>query len=143
MLEFGFAFTHDQTIAYATREGARTGSALASGSTSYPCTTTDFDAPIVAAVERVLTSNGSPIDMSQVSEIDIYLAKADGSQTAGKVNQWFRAPGAGPVVDGKALDFKASNNAWTPCTRNNGVNADGLGVSIAYTTTSSRRSAGC
>jgi TadE-like protein len=132
MLEFGFAFTHEQTIAYATREGARAGSALGGGSTSYPCATSDFDAPIVAAVERVLTSNGSPIAMDQVSEIDVYLAKADGTQTSGKVNQWLPAPGGGPVIDGKNLDFHATNNAWTPCARNNGVNADGLGVSITY-----------
>ena len=106
MLEFGFAFTHDQTIAYATREGARTGAALGSGSTTYPCTTPDFDAPIIAAVERVLTSSGSPIAISRVSEIDVYLAKPDGSQTAGSVNRWLPAPASGPVVDGKSLDFK-------------------------------------
>ncbi len=132
MLEFGFAFTHDQTIAYATREGARTGALLGNGSTTYPCTTTDFDAPVIAAVERVLTSSGSPIAMGQVSEIDVYLAKPDGTQTTGKVNRWLPAAASGPVVDGKSLDFKASRDAVDTCSRNNGVDADALGVSINY-----------
>ena len=133
MLEFGFAFTHDQTVAYATREGARTGAALGNGSTTYPCTTPNFDAPVIAAVERVLTSSGSPIAMNQVSEIDVYLARPDGSQTSGRVNRWTPAPAAGPAVDGKSLDFKATVTQWTPCSRNNGVDADAVGVSINYT----------
>lgn len=132
MLEFGIAFTHDQTLAYATREGARAGSALGIGNTGYPCTTANFDAPIVAAVERVLESPGSPIDLTQVTSITVYLAKTDGSPTAGKVNVWSPAPGAGPTVDGKALDFKETTTGWDPCSRNNGVNADGLGVSLTY-----------
>jgi Flp pilus assembly protein TadG len=132
MLEFGFAFTHDQTIAYASREGARTGAALGNGSTTYPCTTADFDAPVIAAVERVLTSTGSPIAIGQISEIDIYLAKSDGTQTSGEVNRWLPAPASGPVVDGKSLDFKATTSQWLPCTRNNGVDADAMGVSVNY-----------
>ena len=137
MLELGMAFEHDQTLAYATREGARTGASAGDGSTSYPCdatTVTNFDAPIIAAVERVLTSTGSPIDMAQVTSISVYLAQADGTPTSGKVNIWTPAPGAGPVVDGKAADFKATTVGWTCLApRNNGVNADGLGVSISYT----------
>ncbi len=58
MLEFGIAFTHDQTLTYATREGARTGASLGNGSADYPCSTPNFDAPIVAAVERVLRIAG-------------------------------------------------------------------------------------
>ncbi len=133
MLEFGFAFEHDQTIAYATREGARTGAALGDGSTTYPCTTADFDAPIIAAVERVLTAPGSPIDLSQVSSISVYKSKADGSPTAGYVNVWTPASSGTPVVDGKALDFKQTTTGWIPCNRNNSANADALGVSINYT----------
>ena len=34
MLEFGFVFTHNLTLEYATREGARTGAALADGGTA-------------------------------------------------------------------------------------------------------------
>lgn len=132
MLEFGFVFTHEQTLVYATREGARTGAAVGNGSTAYPCTTANFDAPTIAAVERVLTSAGSPIVLSRVTGIDIYLAKADGSATSGKVNAWLPAAGGGPTVDGKALDFKLATAGWDPCSRKNGVNADALGVSIRY-----------
>ncbi len=136
MLEFGFAFEHDQTLAYATREGARVGASLGDGSTSYPCaskTAQDFDAPIIAAVERVLTSPGSPIDMARVSSISVYLAKADGTETANEVNVWLPATSGTPVVDGKALDFKLTTPQWTCSARNNGVKADAMGVSIAYT----------
>jgi Flp pilus assembly protein TadG len=131
MLEFGIAFTHDQTLAYATREGARTGAALASGNTTYPCTTPNFDAPIVAAVQRVLKSTGSPIDINRITSLNVYLAKNDGTATT-SVNTWVLAPGGGPVVDGKALDFKETTTGWSPCSRNNGVGADGLGVSLVY-----------
>ena len=133
MLEFGFAFEHDQTISYATREGARTGAALGDGSTTYPCSTANFDAPIIAAVERVLTAPGSPIDLSQVSSISVYKSTADGSPAAGYVNVWTPASSGTPVVDGMALDFKQTTTGWIPCTRNNGANADALGVSITYT----------
>jgi len=132
MLEYGIAFTHDQTLAYATREGARVGSSFGDGNTAYPCGTTNFDAPIIAAVERVLTSTGSPIDLPRVNAINVYLAQANGSPTSGKVNVWTPTPGAGPTVDGKQLDFTQTTTGWTPCSRNNGVNADGLGVSLTY-----------
>ncbi len=136
MLEFGFAFEHDQTLAYATREGARVGASLGDGSTNYKCgsmTDQDFDAPIIAAVERVLTSPGSPIDLASVSSISVYLAKTDGTPTAGKVNIWTPASSGTPSVDGKALDFKMTTTGWTGAVRNNGAPADSLGVSISYT----------
>jgi Flp pilus assembly protein TadG len=132
MLEFGIAFTHDQTLTYATREGARTGAALADGNTAYPCTTANFDAPVIAAVQRVLESPGSLINVNNVTAVTIYLAKPDGTPTPGSVNTWALALGAGPTVDGKALDFKQTSTNWGPCSRNNGVNADGLGVSVTY-----------
>jgi Flp pilus assembly protein TadG len=138
MLEFGFAFEHDQTLAYATREGARAGATAGDGSTSYPCnatTKTDFDAPVIAAVERVLTSPGSPIDLSQVSAITVYLAKPDGTPNGTSTNVWTPATGAGPTVDGKALDFKQTTLGW-PCTARsvggNPASVDALGVSISY-----------
>ena len=37
MLEFGFAFSHNLTLEYATREGARTGAALGPGTANIPC----------------------------------------------------------------------------------------------------------
>jgi len=138
MLEFGFAFTHDQTIAYATREGARAGATAGDGSTSFPCnagTAATFDAPVIAAVERVLKSPGSPIDMAQVSSISVYLAKADGSATPNKVNIWTPAPGQGPTVDGRALDFKQTQSQWACTARSVGgspATVDSMGVSITY-----------
>jgi len=133
MLEFGIAFTHDQTLAYATREGARTGAALANGNLSYPCTTSNFDAPIIAAVQRVLESPGSHIDITKVASIKIYLAKDDGTPNGTAINTWSVAIAGGPTVDGKALDFKqTSPTNWAPCTRDNGISADGLGVSLTY-----------
>ena len=131
MLEFGIAFTHDQTLAYATREGARTGAALADGNTAYPCGTANFDAPIVAAVQRVLESPGSLVHVNDVTSLKIYLANPDGTASA-SFNTWVLAVGAGPTVDGRALDFKQTSTGWPPCSRLNGVNADGLGVSITY-----------
>ena len=143
MLEFGLAFEHDQTLTYATREGARAGAIAGDGSTTYPCDSTtkaNFDAPIIAAVERVLTSPGSPIDLTQVSSIKVYLAKPDGTST-GTENIWTPAAGAGPSVDGmgnslgKTLDFKQTTVGW-PCTvRSVGGSpstVDALGVSISY-----------
>jgi hypothetical protein len=131
MLEFGIAFTHDQTLAYATREGARTGAALGKGNTGYPCSTTNFDAPIIAAVERVLQSPGSPIELKRIKTVTVYLAKNDGTPSS-SVNTWSLALGGGPTVDGKALDFKQTATGWAPCSRLNGVNADGLGVALTY-----------
>ncbi len=131
MLEFGIAFTHDQTLTYATREGARTGASLGNGSAGYPCTTPNFDAPIVAAVERVLESPGSPIDITRISTITVYRAKTDGTST-GSANVWSLDVGGGPTVDGRALDFKETLTGWAPCSRNNGVGADALGVSLTY-----------
>jgi len=134
MLEFGLAFTHDQTLAYATREGARTGAALGMGNKGYPCTTADFDAPIIAAVERVLDSPGSPIVMSAstIPTITIYLAKSDGTPS-GSQNVWSYTKGGGPLVDGTRLDFTQGATGWSPCDRKNGSNADSLGVSLTYT----------
>ena len=65
VLEFGLAFTHNLTLEYATREGARTGAALADGTgsdsscvasdgTSRLLTAADVDPLIIAAVQRVL-----------------------------------------------------------------------------------------
>ncbi len=132
MLEFGLAFSHNQTLVYSTREGARTGAALAKGNTSYPCTTPNFDAPVIAAVQRVLESPGSPIQIGKVSEILIYRANSDGTPSSA-INRWALNIGGGPTVDGKALNFKETSTGWAPCTRNNGVDADAMGVSLAYT----------
>lgn len=138
-LEFGMAFDHNLSLEYATREGARTAAALANGGGPLGCgsgqspNASNVDPAIIAAVERVLNSPGSPLDVSEVSEIRIYRANAAGKE-AGPVNVWTYAPGAGPVVGGKALDFvpNASQQSWPACSRTNGANPDYAGVSLRY-----------
>lgn len=133
MLEFGLAFDHLLTLSYATREGARTGSALADGAKLGNCN--DVDTFVVSAVERVLTSDGSPIrdHLGQVASIRIFKADASGNQVGGNVNVW--VPGVGPTVDGRQLDFAPSGGTgWTSCTRNNTTSSpDSIGVAISYT----------
>jgi hypothetical protein len=131
-LEFGLAFDHNLTLSYATREGARTGSALAAGNPHVPCAAVDDY--VIAAVERVLVSDGSPVNLDRVSEVSIYKANAAGQITPGTENVWVYAPGQGPLMDGRNLDFKKdpTRQPWSACVRNNGVNADYLGVSLDY-----------
>ena len=134
MLEFGFAFSHNLTLEYATREGARTGAALGKGTSSVACAvdasgTSPVDQQIIAAAQRVLTSPGSPVDVSRISQITIYQADATGGQ-AGPVNVW--VPGAGPTVDGVALKFKQSSVSWNACSRDNGSTPDSIGIGLTY-----------
>ena len=147
MLEFGFVFNHNLNLEYATREGARTGAALANGGTSNcpvagntdgaSITNPDIDAYIIAAVQRVLTSPGSPIDITQVSTIKIW--KNDpanpGVPISGEVNTWTNTgAGSGPTVDGVALTFTQTTRNWHVCERNNSnVPPDSIGVSLNYT----------
>lgn len=145
-LEFGLAFDHNLTLEYATREGARTGSALANGGGPITCSPASaasltVDNNVVAAVERVLTSEGSPIKLPNVTEIRIYwvdntppVINTNGTETVGLVNRWTYTPGAGPVVNGTPLDFSPdlAMQGWPACSRNNGLNADSIGVSIRY-----------
>ncbi len=136
MLEFGFAFSHHLTLEYATREGARYGAALASGTAEVACSPAidplaNVDAYIIAAVQRVLTGAGGQLPIAQVKEIRIYKADANGADTLGQSNRWI--PGNGPPVDGVQLLFvRAGADSWSPCGRNNGVNPDSLGVSLVY-----------
>lgn len=132
-LEFGMIFDHHLSLEYATREGARTGSALANADGVTPdCN--EIDQQVVAAVERVLTSPGSAVDLSEVSQIRIYKSQANGSETTGLVNVWSYTPGAGPVVDGSALDFSQTSHGWNACTRSNvQTSPDKIGVSLTYT----------
>jgi len=141
-LEFGFVFDHHLTLEYATREGARTGAALADGD-NVECDLNNngtFDTPtwscvdplIVAAVQRVLTSPGSPVDISNVSEIRIYRSDADGEEVA--VNVWRPSAGMGVYVGGARLNFIQHSVGWAANTRLNGANnAHSVGVSVIYT----------
>lgn len=139
MLEYGIMFNRHITIEYSTREGARTGAALANGGGARGCAAgqspnaASVDPQIIAATERVLKASGSSVNMSLVSQIRIYKAAADGTPVAGKVNTWTYSAGAGPVVDGEALDYVQSGAAgWTACSRDNGSTPESLGVAVTY-----------
>ena len=127
MLEFGFAFSHNLTLEYATREGARTGAALGKGTATVPCAQVDQE--IIAGVQRVLTSPGSPVDINRISQLTIYQSNASGGP-AGPINIW--VPGAGPTVDGVPLLFKSSSVGWNACGRDNGSTPDSVGIGLIY-----------
>jgi Flp pilus assembly protein TadG len=133
MLEFGFAFDATLNLEYASREGARTGASLANGTGTIPCNTTDgVDANIIAAVERVLTSQGSPLQVDRVQEIRIFKATSTGAETAGKVNVWTYSASAGPTVDGTKLHFVQGTVNWSACGRDNGSSPDSVGIGVKY-----------
>lgn len=145
MIEFGFIFSHDLTIEYATREGARAGSALDNGGGPLGCpgspTWQTVDPLVIAAVERVLTSPGSQVLIADVSRIVIYKADpTTGANDLGLQDVWTYGPGAGPVPSGdtKPLDFVDSSfpggDAWQACSRSNvAPQIDSIGVSVSYT----------
>lgn len=142
MLEFGFVFDHHLTLEYATREAARVGSAMSNGGGTLGCSTGQspnagtVDPQIVAAVQRVVKSPGSLVVESRISEIRIYkvdLSSTTGDQDGAYANVWVYNAGAGPVVDGIALDFTLSgSNGWNACSRDNGSDPDSIGVSLIY-----------
>ncbi|MEA2025780.1 MAG: TadE/TadG family type IV pilus assembly protein, partial [Chloroflexota bacterium] len=75
--ELGLAFGNVHTIGYGSREGARVGSALATGNVSDCSGGEDpagVDMALVSAVQRILKSPGSGIDVSKVQEIRIFKA---------------------------------------------------------------------
>lgn len=143
MLEFGLAFTHNMTLEYATREGARVGSALVNGGGTLGCgagqspNKNDVDPLIIAAVERVLTSPGSAIQIANIPSIRIFKATAAGDE-AGPVNVWTQTLGTGPVPPGgtQNLNFSLTSSSWLACSRTNSTASpgpDSIGVSLVYT----------
>jgi len=146
MLEFGIMFDHHLSLSYASREGARTASALSNGGGPLGCggsgspNWASVDPQIVAAVERVLTSPGSLVTLPNIQQIKIYKANSSGGQVGGNVNVWTYDPGNGPTVDGKSLDFSQQSVGWQACARNNTwdctVNPcsppDSIGVAVTY-----------
>jgi hypothetical protein len=140
MVDFGFAFYTSLTIQYATREGARVGSALAAG-TPTPCA--DVDKLVIAAVERVLDSAGIRVDVDPgggggVKSIRIYKANTtNGGDTLSAANVWNFAAGGGPNIPGYTpatpLDFSETSHGWDACTRVNTIaSPDSIGVAISY-----------
>lgn len=144
MMEFGFAFSHHMSMEYSTREGARTGAALADGSPPFVCSDpgnpdNEIDNQVIAAVQRVLTAAGSQVRINEVQNIRIYQATATGQEANGNYNLW--VPGDGPPVDGVELLFKkdAAQQHWNCATeRSNSAPAgvgsypDSIGISISY-----------
>ncbi|MGO9178349.1 MAG: TadE/TadG family type IV pilus assembly protein [Candidatus Limnocylindrales bacterium] len=145
MMEFGFIFTHEMTLEYATREGARAGAALANGGGTLTCGSgdspnwTQVDPEIIAAVERVLTSPGSQVVVSRVTQIVIFKANPNtGANDQGFSNTWL--PGTGPVPTGatNTLQFAdgsyPNSDGWRACLRSNAApTPDSIGVSLTYT----------
>ncbi len=138
MMEFGFAFSDRLTLGNATREGARVGSSLVTGSTT-PCTgdPAGVDTSIVASLQFILKSGGSDVDLSHINNIKIFKASSTGTPVSGYVNTWTYTPGSGPDADSgpgvERLDFSPSSTGWLACTRDNGSgDPDSIGVSIDY-----------
>lgn len=133
MLEFGFLFDHTLTIQYASREGARVGSALVNGGGTLGCgagqspDASTVDPLIIAAVTRVLKSPGSRVNVAQIPTIRIYKANASGNE-AGPVNVWTFNTGS--------QTFIQTSVGWAACGRTNvapPAGPDSIGVSLTYT----------
>ena len=96
------------------------------------------DGAIVAAVQRILKSPGSGVDIDEVVEIRIFKATASGGETAGAVNVWrYTGEGTGPEVDPGPgilnIDFSPITEPWPACLRvNNGAGVESLGVKVIY-----------
>ena len=140
MLEFGMAFNDLLTIGYASREGSRAGAALATGKALSCSPSTDpggVDSTVIAAVQRIVKSPGSDVELADITQIRIYKATSTGAQSGAFVNVWTYTPGAGPDVDpgpGAArLDFSESSHGWNVCSRvNTGSDPDSIGVQVVY-----------
>lgn len=138
LLEFGLAFNHHLTLEYATREGARAGASLVNGGGQKGCgsgqspNAADVDPAIISAVQRVLTSPGSPVKVAEISEIRIYRSLANGSFSS-QFNAWAYSAGGGITYDGVQLKFVQQSNGWPACSREYDQPIDSLGVSLHYT----------
>ena len=121
MIELGFAFNHQLTLQYATREGARIGADLVDGTTGSctPAIAATVDATIIEAVDRILTSTGAD---------------------SGLDNDWIYTATLVADVNGTPLNFKPGpTQTYSACNRSNQVGntspnvVDSLGISISYT----------
>jgi len=132
MLEFGFVFTHNLSLEYATREGARVASSLSDGGSSATAATcTTIDQAIINAVTKVLKSPGSPIlgYPNSVAWIKIWQADASGNPVAGTINTWDNK------MDGSLTFTPPGSPVWTCLSRNSIPPSDSIGVSLQYTYT--------
>jgi hypothetical protein len=147
MVEMGFAINHNTSIVTATRQGARVGSQLVDGGdrkglSGVTTASQAVDPQIIAAVEGILVSPGSPVSVQQVTQIDIYEVDENGVAVVGHTNPWISSvniadgTGTGPPIPGGGglLHFKASGTGgWDASVRSGGAPAHGIGVRITYT----------
>lgn len=132
--EIGVAISQNMSLEVATREGARVGASMVNGGGAPGCGSglspnwQTVDPAIIASVERALTSTGGGVDLTRVDWIHIYKSNSSGGEAT--VNVW--RPGAGPVVDGRALHFYEASSPWDACMRTSTLPADSIGVSLSY-----------
>jgi hypothetical protein len=152
--ELGVIFGKVSSLGYGSREGARTGSALARGEVDL-CYDTNLppgtdpedpsmvDAVLVAAVQRILDSPDSGIDAADITQIRIFSADSAGEEIGGTVNIWnYRGEEVGPDVDPgpgvEEIAFRPTTiaPAWRPCDRKNYTDVSGpphsIGVTVTY-----------
>jgi len=151
MIEMGFAINHNTSIVTATRQGARVGAELVNGSAIRHCGDSTYsatvDPQIIAAVEGVLTSPGSPVAVSQVTQVVIFEVADDGTAlhnmtATGHKNIWVSSVDLAGSPNGTLLPgsttqhmyFTPSGTASYPASgRCGSAPAYGIGVSITYT----------
>ena len=144
MLEFGNAFNHQLTLGYATREGARIGADLVNGGGPLGCNSgqspnaANVDPVIIEAVDRVLSSAGSPVPLSQIARIRIFKATSTGGDS-GLGNDWTYTATKYTLPDGTQVNFQPSGSgSWSACSRSNvpvgtPPAVASIGVAITYT----------
>lgn len=143
--ELGLIFGKLNSLGYASREGARTAAALVRGKGVVDCDSApanpEVDAVVMAAVQRILTSPNSGIDMSKVRQVRIFRALADGSQDDVLVNTWkYRDDDIGPDIDPseddeERIEFTRVNlvDPWPACERDNTSDPpESIGVTVTY-----------
>ena len=137
LLDCGLLFAHMLGLQFATREGARVGAGLASGTrnaVTWPQVCGEVDSQVVAAFERTMRDRGSLVDVEEVAEIRITRVRPDGSADPAATNTWlYTGRNTGPKVDGTALSFSPpGTTAWSACNRLNGVSPEAIGVWVTY-----------
>ena len=151
MVEMGFAINHNSSMVTATRQGARVGSELVDGTdrkgtNPSSAASQGVDTQIIAAVQGVLISPGSPVDISQVQTIQIFRATDAGAMSGSSVNTWIPAYDAithlpnGPAIPGSVptayLSFSRKpldTGNWDAKDRSGVSPAQSIGVRITYT----------
>jgi hypothetical protein len=148
MIEMGFAINHNTSMVTATREGARVGAALRNGHPK--CGLPDdalsqaVDPQIIAALEGILVSPGSPVNVRQVSTVELIELDENGATTGNK-NTWASSVDASGNPTGTLLPGSATQHLyfapqgggfggnWAAYTRCGSAPAHSIRVKITYT----------